>query len=115
MLTKENRLRKNNDFKSVFENGKSVSNELFFLKFKKNNLGINRFGFVIGTKITKKAVLRNKIKRRLTEIIKKKLDEIESGLDIILIAKPKVINKNYSEIKQSIDDLFKKIKQMIEM
>lgn len=110
MLPRKNRLRKKNDFKLVFKNGKTINDELSFLKVKKNNLGINRFGFVVGTKISKKATLRNKIKRRLTEIIKQNLDKIESGLDIIVVAKPKVIDKNYLEIKQSIDNLFKQVK-----
>ncbi len=110
MLPRKNRLRKKNDFKLVFKNGKTINDELFFLKVKKNNLGINRVGFVVGTKISKKATLRNKIKRRLTEVIKQNLDKIESGLDIIVVAKPKVIDKNYLEIKQSVDNLFKQVK-----
>ncbi|MFW6130438.1 MAG: ribonuclease P protein component [Atribacterota bacterium] len=110
MLPRKNRLKKNNDFRSVFKNGNTVNGELFFLKLKRNNLGINRFGFVIGTQISKKATVRNKIKRRLTEAIKQNLDKVKSGFDIIIIAKPKVIDKNYSEIKQRIDNLFKQIK-----
>jgi len=109
MFPKKNRLRKNNDFQSVFKQGKIISNELFFLKFKKNNLGFTRFGFIIGTKITNKATQRNKIKRRLREAAKKSLEKIKSNVDIIIIAKPEIINKSFQEIQQNINKLFEQI------
>jgi len=108
MLAKQYCLQKNKDFESVFKNGRIFSDEFLFLKVKKNNLQDSRFGFIIGKKISKKAVVRNKIKRRLREIIRKKLASIESGFDVVIGAKEKIINKDYWEIEKEIGKLLKK-------
>ena len=70
MLSKINRIKKKKDFEIIFKKGKSFKNKLFILRFIKNNLNQNRFGFVVSQKVSKKAVVRNKVRRRLAEIIK---------------------------------------------
>ena len=59
MLAKINRIKKKKDFEVIFKNSKSLKNNLFILKVAKNNLGLNRFGFVVSLKISKKATVRN--------------------------------------------------------
>jgi ribonuclease P protein component len=107
MLSKENCLKKRKDFDNVFKGGKTIAGELIFLKVIKNNLDISRLGFVIGLKISKKAVIRNKIKRQLRGIIKENLSDIKPGLDVIIISKPDIIDKNYQEIKNDLEKLLK--------
>lgn len=96
---------KKKDFDNVFKKGKSKAGKLVFLKILKNNLEANRFGIIVSTKISKKAVNRNKIKRRIREIIRQA--DIETGFDIVVVAKPEIINKNYQEIKEEIEELLK--------
>lgn len=98
---------KKKEFEAVFRKGKTKAGKLVFLKILKNNLGNNRFGVVVSKKISKKAVNRNKIKRRLREIIRQA--HIRPGLDIIIIAKPEIIDKNYQDIKNELEDLFKNL------
>lgn len=95
---------KNKDFDIVFKKGKTKAGKLVFLKILKNNLGINRFGIVVSTKISKKAVVRNKIKRRIREIIRQ--INIKIGFDIVIVAKQEIIDKNYQEIKNDLEGLF---------
>jgi len=108
MLKKENRLKKKKDFDSIYKKGKTIAGKLVFLKILKNNLDINRFGFVVSKKISKKAVIRNKIKRRLREIIKKEI--IKKGFDIIINTNLEILNKDYNKIRLEIRNLFKKAK-----
>jgi len=108
MLKKENRLKKKKDFDSVYKKGKTIAGKLVFLKILKNNLDISRFGFIISKKISKKAVIRNKIKRKLREIIKKEI--IKKGFDIIINTNLEILNKDYNEIRLEIRNLFKKAK-----
>jgi len=89
---------------------RKIAGELVFLKFRKNNLKNTRCGFVINLKTSKKSTIRNKIKRRLREIIRQNLINIKPGFDIVVIAKPEIVNKNYQEIKKEIESLFKKTK-----
>jgi len=109
MLAKQYRLRKNRDFESVFKKGKTLSGKYFFLKVQKNDLQINRFGFIVGKKITNKAVLRNKIKRRLREVVKENLDRVKLGFDIVIVAKPEILDKNYQQIKNDLENLLQNL------
>ena len=74
MLPKINRIKKKKDFEIIFKKGASFRNNLFTLRFLKNSLGINRFGFVVSQKVSKKAVVRNKVRRRLTEAIERETE-----------------------------------------
>ena len=103
MLPKINRIKKKRDFEIIFKNSKSFKNNLFVLKTAKNNLGLNRFGFIVSLKVSKKATIRNKVRRRLSEAIKNKADEIRTGTDLIIIALPGIDKKEFSEIKESIN------------
>lgn len=98
---------KTKDFENVFRGGKAKAGKLVFLKFLKNNLNISRFGWVVSLKISKKAAIRNKIKRKLREIVRHNLSNIKPGFDIIIVAKPEIINKNYQDIKNDLENLLK--------
>ncbi len=103
MLPKVNRIRKKKDFEAIFKNSKSFKNNLFIFKIAKNNLGINRFGFVVSQKVSKKAVVRNKIRRRLSEIIKAKFHTIKNGTDIVIIALPGIDKREFSEMNEGVE------------
>lgn len=108
MLSKENRLKRKKDFEKIFQKGKSFKQDLLFLKVLENDLGFSRFGFIVSRKISKKAVLRNKVKRRLREGVRTKSKEIKKGIDIVLIALPGLEKKDFWEMKKTLDQLFKK-------
>jgi len=59
---------------------------------------------VVSLKVSKKAVIRNKIKRRLREIIRQ--TELKQGFDFVIIAKPLIVNQNFQEIKQDLNEIF---------
>jgi len=108
MLPKENRLKKKKDFDQVFKKGKGFNEKFLFLKIEKNNLKESRFGFVVSQKISKKAVIRNKIKRRLREITKEKILQIKKGIDGVLIVKPGLEKKTFLEVREITESLFRK-------
>lgn len=109
MLSRENRLKKREDFNNISKKGNIIAGKLIFLKFLKNKLDFSRFGLIVSLKISKKAVIRNKIKRQLRSIIKENFSNIKSGLDIIVITKPEIVNKNYQEIKNDFENLLKNL------
>lgn len=110
MLPKPNRLKKKKDFEAVFKKGKSFKNSFLVLKIAPNKLEISRFGLIVSQKVSKKAVVRNKIRRRLSEIIRKKMEEIKNGQDMALIVLPGLENKSFLETEEIIINFFKKIK-----
>lgn len=109
MLPKINRLKNKKDFEKIFKNGKRFKEEFLLLIMIKNNIKTTRFGIVVSQKVSKKATLRNKIKRWISEIIRLKIiKKIKKGFDILLIAVPEIEFKNFWEIEEVINKLFKK-------
>lgn len=107
MLPKINRLKKDKDIETVFKQGDGFKQGFLYLKIRKNNLETSRFAFVISKKFSKKAVIRNKTRRRLSEIIKTKLLEIKKGRDVMIVVMPGAEN-DFQKLGQIIDKLFKK-------
>lgn len=112
MLPTKNRLRKDVDIGKVFKNGKNYREGLLILKIIGNNLTESRFGFLISQKVSKKAVVRNKIKRTLSvalqEIIKK--EKMNKTIDCLLIVMPEWKIKKTEENKNIIEKIFLKAK-----
>jgi ribonuclease P protein component len=105
MLAKENRLTKKKDFETVFSQGKGIKYGSLYLKYKKNRLKGCRFGIIVGKNYSKKAVERNKIKRRIREILK---EQSAQGLDIIVVVSPGAEN-DFEKLKGNVEKLLKKI------
>lgn len=106
MLDKENRLKKQKDFELVLKEKEAFLGKFLILKKTKNNLKQSRIGFVISKKVSKKAVVRNKIKRRIREIVRINLKRIKKGYDIIFFAKKSIVEKDYQEIEKEVEYLF---------
>ncbi len=108
MLHKENRLKNKRDFDIAFKEGKGYKEDFLFLKARNNDLKFSRFGIVVGKKVSNKAIIRNKVKRRLREILKRKIDKVEKGVDIILITLPGIEKQEFKDLEEKVDKIFKK-------
>jgi ribonuclease P protein component len=108
MLPEVNRLRTDADFKKVFDGGRTAENQFLRIKFRKNGKNATRFGFIVGTKFAKKAVLRNRVKRRLRAAVLALLKKVNPGFDIVVWPKPKSAAANYRDAADGLKDLFYK-------
>ncbi|MDD4662033.1 MAG: ribonuclease P protein component [Candidatus Pacebacteria bacterium] len=108
MLKKENRLTKKKDFDRVYKKGRGLKADSLFLKIAENPNNPTRFGIVVSKKVSKMAVTRNKIKRTVREIIRN--TDFNTGFDIIIVVYPSIKTKSFIEIKEEINNLFKKAK-----
>ncbi len=108
MLLKKNRLKKNKNFEKVFQKGKRFQKNFLFLKVVKNDLEISRFGFIVSQKISKKAVIRNRLKRRLREGLRHYLPEIKQGVDGVFISRPGLEKEDFEELKKTIKGILSK-------
>ena len=106
-------LSKNEDFKSLL-GGKKISNKyltIFFNKLSgKSNKKLN-ISFVAQKKLGN-AVKRNKIKRRLRNIMNDAVKKISIKLNFsyLVICKPSVLHSDYKNLKEILFQEFKKIK-----
>ena len=98
-------LSKNEDFKSLLKQ-KKISNKyttIFFGKIANKNRSKLNISFVTKKKIGK-AVKRNKIKRRLRNIVNDAVKNITLKFEYsyLVIAKPTMLNKEYTIIKETL-------------
>jgi len=112
VLKKGHRLKKNADFQSVLAGGRFISTPFFLLKYKKNAEKNTRVGFVVSKKISKKATDRNKIKRRMREIVRVADDMLFiKGYDIALIAKAPIMLLTFNFLKEKLTSALKRLPQ----
>ena len=106
-------LSKNEEFKKLL-NKKRLSNKYVTIYFgileNKNNKRLN-ISFVTKKKIGN-AVKRNKIKRRLRNIINDAVKKIsiKFSFSYLVIAKPTMLNNEYTNIRETFFQSFKKIR-----
>jgi len=110
MLQKINRLTRNKDFDRVFKTGQSFYSKVLGVKTAPNGLKVSRFGFLIGVKVSKKAVVRNLFKRRLRETIRKELPSLKSSQDVVIIVFNQILDKNFEDLQKIINSGFKRLK-----
>ena len=110
MLPKENRLRHEKDIQALFANGKGVFGIYLSLKFKKNNLSDSRFAMVAGVKVSKKAVVRNRLKRQVRAIVHTHLESIARGFDVAILIRKEAVGKNSEEFEKDLLKMLKKAK-----
>ena len=108
MLPKKNRLIKNQDFDRVFKKGKGLKEGFLFLKILKNDLEISRFGFVVSNKVSNKATVRNKIKRKLRNLVREKLSKIQKGMDVVVVVNPGFQMEKLGPVDKIVDILLLK-------
>lgn len=109
MLAKENRIRLDKEFDRVFKTSQSFYVKTLGIKVATNDLAYSRFGILISLKVSKKAVVRNKLRRQIRAIISQELPLMKPGKDVIIIVLPLILNKKFEEIKEELIRGFKKL------
>jgi ribonuclease P protein component len=108
VLKKINRISKRSEFLEVKNKGELWGSLLFgVVKLNKGDDQI-KFGFVVSKKISKRAVDRNKIKRKLSEVLKNKIDDFGLGTRVVFLAKKKLLEATIEEISKEINRCLKK-------
>ena len=110
MLAKANRLTKRTDFENLRQNGKFLTTPYFSFSFIKRETDTpSRFGFVVSKKISKSAVVRNKVKRTLREIVRKNINSVKGSWDAAFLVKSKILNEETGkieiEVKKCLENL----------
>ena len=83
------------EFDAVYRAGKRRSSSHFTVFFRANQLQVSRFGFSI-KKALGGAVVRNRIRRRLREMVRCHRGEIPTGWDIVIHPKSSVARAEFA-------------------
>ncbi len=96
------RLSNKGEFAAVYNEGRSWANDLVALRVLPNSLGSSRCGFAVGKRLGG-AVVRNRVRRRLREIVRQA--PIENGWDMVLIARQNAVTADYGDLQQATEEL----------
>lgn len=106
-MKKQNIIKKNKEFELIIKNRKRLTNNYFNIYYIEEIF--NKYGISVPKKYFKTAVLRNKIKRQLKDIIDK--NAVPNGYEYVIIVKEGLINLNYKEIKLEFLNLIYRLKE----
>ncbi len=107
LLKKINIIKNNNEFALIMKKGKVYKNKIFMIFLYGKKETFFRCGIAVPKK-TGKAVVRNKIKRQIKEIITKNIVALSDN-DCIILVRKEILNIDYKTIEQSLISLINTI------
>jgi ribonuclease P protein component len=102
MLPLANRLRKKKDIERVLAGRKSSKSGLLVCKTALSDINVARFCFVVSKRVSNKAVVRNRLKRRMRDAVAALLPQIKKNCDYVLIAYPGLETGEYGELALAV-------------
>ena len=94
-------LKKNHQFQFVYKSGKSFANKYLVMYVKENGLDINRIGISVSKKVGN-SVVRHRVTRLVRESYRLHENVFNSGLDIVIVARPGAATVSYFEIESAL-------------
>jgi ribonuclease P protein component len=100
-LPRQSRLVRRSEYDAVYREGRRRSSREFTVFLRPNGLDISRFGWSI-KKALGNAVRRNRIRRRLREILRLHRQEIASGWDIVIHPRTTAATAEFLELTRDL-------------
>jgi ribonuclease P protein component len=108
-LPKRHRLTQNRDFVAVRRFGKRVSSKGLVAGIRPRQVGNfalpSRFGITVSQKVSKRAVVRNRLKRRISAAIQSLLPLLKNGLDVVIVVRSPATQCDYEQLLQQLKQL----------
>jgi len=107
-VQKKLRLRNRADFSRVYRHGRSFANHQFVVYwFHKKEIEQFRMGVSVSKKVGN-AVVRNRMRRVVKEIVRHHAGEIVPHIDMVLIVRKGALSLQYKELEKSILHVLRK-------
>ncbi len=100
-------IKENRTFSYLYRRGKFISSDCLILYFRNNRFENNRLGITV-TKKVGKAVIRNRVRRRIKEAYREIERIIPSSYDFVIVARSTAAEVDYNKILSALKYLFKK-------
>ncbi|BFH71695.1 ribonuclease P protein component [Paenibacillus dendritiformis] len=107
-MQKKYRLRDRSDFSRVYRYGRSFANhQLVLYVFHRPQVERFRVGVSASKKIGN-AVMRNRMRRMIKEIVRREADRIIDHVDLIFIVRKGATEMNYDQLTKSVQHVMRK-------
>lgn len=104
MLARELRLRSSKDISKVYSRGKSSGGSDLFVKSLSTGFPGSRAVVVVGKKVSKKAVTRNQIRRRVAEQLRQLWAHVLPGYDMVVTVTGDLTGKTPAQLAALLKD-----------
>ena len=94
-------LKKNSEFQAVYRTGKSYANKYLVMYVKENGTDRNRIGISVSKKVGN-SVVRHRVTRLVRESYRLHESIFNSGLDIVIVARPSAATVGYNEVESAL-------------
>ncbi|HEY9824661.1 MAG TPA: ribonuclease P protein component [Stenomitos sp.] len=115
MLPQHHRLKNRRDFDSVYRNGIRCNAAALGLRAyqppqSSQQLAPSRIGISISQKVSKRAVVRNRIKRQVRAAVRQLLPDLDAGWDLVFVVYPSALECGYWEFLQQLKQLLGQVR-----
>ena len=100
-------IKSSREYTEIINLNKNKRNKYFSIYYRKNNKD-NRYGITVPKK-TGTAVIRNKTKRRIKNIIDNNKKCVHNGYDYVIIIRKGILELTYQEMEKELLNLMKNI------
>lgn len=105
------RVKSHEDFQEVIKEKKTLSNRIYVIYYKKNQLNHSRVGISTSKKLGN-AVIRNKVRRQI-RMMSQEVINFENSVDYCIIVRKIYLDGKYEENKKELSILIEKINRRI--
>ncbi len=111
MKIANHRLRKTTDIERAYKKGQSVYDSAVGVKvYRRGDSDPMRIAFIVGVKVSKRAVERNRLRRQYREIVREMIREPKAGVDVLLLVSRPSLELSFAEKRSRIESLLTRAK-----
>ena len=116
MIAKKYRFHGHNSLNYLYRNGRTVHGKTLAVRFVPNNhRELPRFSVIVSKKISKSAVKRNLIRRRIYEIVRHNIKPDSPAIDIaISVYSPEILSMPHAELEKQVVNLLRSAKFVVQ-
>ncbi len=105
-------LRAREDFARISAKGRSRSDRLMVVRFVPNGRDHDRFGISTGRRLGG-AVQRNRVRRRIREVLRRSPNRSGHGWDILIVVRPAAVDASFDELSAALERLLGTVRRSV--
>ena len=101
-------LKENSVFRRLYYRGTSAGNRYLVIYCRRNGSKTSRLGLTVSTKLGK-AVVRNRVRRRLREVYRLYEDKMPAGFDLVVVARTAAVDADFAKLQSAFSHAASKV------